>query len=198
MADGDLVLAACIAVGQPGAAGGCNAGAHQHALVAADGVEGQGRVIGRDGADIAVGHQTQLDQGLEAVADAQHQTVAVLQQVADRLGDRRAAEEGGDELGAAVRLVAAGETAGQHHDLALANGLDQCLAAGGNVRRGQVADDQDLRVSTGAGKGLGGVVLTVGTGEHGMITLGFATPILGAAGAFSLPLIFSTVGPALR
>ena len=70
MADGDLVLAACIAVGQPGAAGGCNAGAHQHALVAADGVEGQGRVIGRDGADIAIGHKTQLDQSLEAVADA--------------------------------------------------------------------------------------------------------------------------------
>ena len=35
-------------------------------------------------------------------------------------------------------------------------------------------------------------------GNTGMITLGFATPILGAAGAFSLPLIFSTVGPALR
>ena len=28
-----------------------------------------------------------------------------------------------------------------------------------------------------------------------MITLGFATPILGAAGAVRLPLIFSTVGP---
>ncbi len=38
-------------------------------------------------ADVAVGHQTQLDERLEAVADAQHQTVAVLQQVAHRLGD---------------------------------------------------------------------------------------------------------------
>ena len=37
-----------------------------------------------------------------------------------------------------------------------------------------------------------------GTVTKGMITLGFATPILGAAGAFSFPLIFSTVGPALR
>ena len=103
-------------------------------------------------------------EGLEAVADAQHQAIALLQQTAHRLGDFRVAEEGGNELCAAVRLVAAGEAAGQHHDLALANGLDQCLAAGGNVRRGQVADDQDLRVSTGAGKGPGGVVLAVGTG----------------------------------
>ncbi len=37
--------------------------------------------LGRDGADIAVGHQTQLDQRLEAVADAQHQAVALLEQV---------------------------------------------------------------------------------------------------------------------
>ena len=34
-------------------------------------------------------------------------------------------------------------------------------------------------------------------GNTGMMTLGFATPILGAAGAVSLPLIFSTVGACL-
>ena len=117
MADGHSVLVAHGALAQPGAAGGGDAGAHQHALVAADGVEGQGGVISRDGADIAVRHQTQFDQGLEAVADAQHQAVALLQQTAHCLGDRRAAEEGGDELGAAVRLVAAGEAAGQHLSL---------------------------------------------------------------------------------
>ena len=72
---------------------------HQHTLVTADGVEGQGGVAGGDGADIAVGHQTQLDQSLEAVADAQHQAIALLQQTAHSLGDRRVAEEGGDELG---------------------------------------------------------------------------------------------------
>ena len=35
-------------------------------------------------------------------------------------------------------------------------------------------------------------------GKTGMMTLGFAAPILGAAGAGRLPLIFSTAGPALR
>ena len=35
-------------------------------------------------------------------------------------------------------------------------------------------------------------------GKTGMMTFGFATPILGAAGAVRLPLIFSTAGPALR
>ena len=83
VADGHGVLVAHAALGQPGAAGGGDAGAHQHTLVAADGVEGQGRVAGRDGADVAVSGQTQLDEGLEAVADAQHQTITVLQQVAD-------------------------------------------------------------------------------------------------------------------
>ena len=165
VADGHGVLVAHAALGQPGAAGGGDAGAHQHTLVAADGVEGQGRVAGRDGADVAVSGQTQLDEGLEAVADTQHQTIPVLQQVADCLSDRRIAEEGGDELCAAVRLVAAGEAAGQHDDLALVDGLDQCLAAGGDISGGQVADDQHLGVRTGAGKGVGGVVLAVGTRE---------------------------------
>ena len=35
-------------------------------------------------------------------------------------------------------------------------------------------------------------------GKTGMMTFGFATPILGAAGAVRLPLIFSTTGPDLR
>ena len=78
------------------------------------------------------------------------------------------------------------EAAGQHHDLALANSLDQCLAAGGNVRRCQVADDQDLRVSTGAGKGLGGIVLTVGAGEHGDDHLGLCHTDLGGSGGVQL------------
>ena len=82
------------------------------ALVAVDVVEGQGGavLIGVD--DLAVGHQTQLDQRLEAVADTQHQTVAVVQMGGDLFLDLGVAEEGGDELGGAVGLVAAGEAAG--------------------------------------------------------------------------------------
>ena len=39
--------------------------------------------------DFAEGHQAQLDQRLEAVADAQHQAVALVQQLAHGLGDGR-------------------------------------------------------------------------------------------------------------
>ena len=49
----------------------------------------------------------------------------MLQPTAHRLGDFRVAEEGGTELCAAVRLIAAGEAAGQHEDLAVIDGLDQ-------------------------------------------------------------------------
>ena len=87
--------------------------------MAADGVERQRRAFGGHRHDVAVRHQAQLDERLEAVADAEHQTIAVLQQVAHGLGDGRRAEERGDELGGAVRLVAAGEAARDHDDLAL-------------------------------------------------------------------------------
>ena len=91
VADGNGVHLAHLALAEPRAAGGSHTGVHQHTLVTADGVEGQGGVAGGDGADIAVGHQTQLDQSLEAVADAQHQAIALLQQTAHSLGDRRVA-----------------------------------------------------------------------------------------------------------
>ena len=75
------------------------------ALMAADIVEGQRGTVLVHRPDLAVGHQSQLDQGLEAVADAQHQAIPVFEQVVDRVGeagitdvykrqwiDRRAAE----------------------------------------------------------------------------------------------------------
>ena len=97
---------------------GGHPGAYQAGLVPADGVEGQGgaMLVGVD--DLPVGHQAQLDEGLEAVADAQHQAVPVFQQVMDLILQLlRIAEEGGDELGRAVGLVAAGEAAGEEDDL---------------------------------------------------------------------------------
>ena len=119
-----------------------------------------------DGADVAVGHQAQLDEGLEAVADAQHQAVALLQQLAHRLGDGGAAEEGGDELGAAVRLVAAGEAAGQHDDLAASEWpsrrASQLSATSAGVR---LLMTRISGLGPGPRKGTGGVVLAVGAGE---------------------------------
>lgn len=54
-----------------------------------------------------VRHQAKLDKRLETVADAEHQAITVVQQVAHGLGHGRSAEERGDELGGAVRFVAA-------------------------------------------------------------------------------------------
>ena len=130
-----------------------------------DGVEGQGRVIGRDGADLAVGDQAQLDESLEAVADAQGQAVALVQQAVDGIGHSGGAEERRDELGGAVRLVTAGEAARQHQDLGLVQLLDQGFTALGNIGGGQVLQHQNVRVTACAAEGTGRVVLAVGAGE---------------------------------
>ena len=78
VADGDGVGVVQAALRQPRGQIGRDASAHQTALVTTDGVERQRGRIGRGVDDVAVGHQTELDQGLEAVADAQHQAVAGL------------------------------------------------------------------------------------------------------------------------
>ena len=83
--------------------------------------------------DPSVGHEAELDERLEAVADTEHQAVALLKQRRDLLLDRSAAEEGRNELGAAVGLVAAGEAAGDHDDLAILDGLGKALDAVSNV-----------------------------------------------------------------
>ena len=116
--------------------------------MAADGVERERGALVVHGADVAVRHQAQLHERLEAVADAQHQAVAVEQQVAHGLGDLGGAEEGRDELRRTVGLVAAGEAAGQHDDLAVLDGLHQRLRALGDGRGREVVDDQ--RVGHGA------------------------------------------------
>ncbi len=89
--------------------------------MATDGVERERGRIGRGIDDVAVGHEAELHQRLEAVADAQHQAIAVLEQVAHGFGDLGRAEERRDELGGAIGLVAAGEAAGDHDDLACAD-----------------------------------------------------------------------------
>ena len=153
-------------LGQPRGEVGGHARADQSALVAADGVEGQRRAGVGHRHDVAVRHQTQLDERLEAVADAEHQAVAVLQQVTHGLGDGRRAEERGDELGGTVRLVAAGEAARNHHDLALVDLIDQRLRGFGDGGRCQVVDDQRGHVGAGALEGGGGIILAVVAREH--------------------------------
>ncbi len=156
-----------LALGQPRREVARHAGADEAALVAADGVEGQRRSVGCGFHDVAVRHEAELDERLEAVADAQHEAVAGLQQLADRLGDLGRAEERGDELGGAVGLVAAGETARDHDDLALADAARELVGALGDGLGREVVDDQHRGVGAGAAERAGGVVLAVRAREDG-------------------------------
>ena len=94
-----------------------NAGAHYSRLVARDGVEGERRAIFVRVDYLAVGDESELYQRLEAVADSAHESAPVFKQVGDSLFYRGVSEECRDELSAAVRLVAAGEAAGDKYHL---------------------------------------------------------------------------------
>ena len=135
--------------------------------MATDGVERQRGRIGRGVDDVAVGHQTELDQGLEAVADAQHQAVAGLEQVADCLGDLGSAEERRDELGGAIGLVAAREAAGDHDDLACTDAAGKLVGAFGDGLGREVVDHEGVGLGAGGAESAGAIVLAVVAGEHG-------------------------------
>ena len=152
---------------QPGRKVRANTGANHARLVSADGVVGQrgAILIGVD--DLTVRHKTKLDQRLEAVTDTCHQTVTVVQQIADLLLDCRIAEEGGNELTRAVGLVAARKAAGQEDDLGLAAKLCKLLNRAFNALTRQIIDDKYLSLGTRIGKCLCAVIFTVCTREDG-------------------------------
>ena len=66
----------------------------------------------------AEGHEAELNEGLEAIADAEDEPVAPVEQLMHGVGELFAPEEGVDKLAAAVGLVAAGEAAGDDQHLA--------------------------------------------------------------------------------
>ena len=67
--------------------------------------------------DLSKRYKTQLDESLEAVADTDHQTVTGVQHFLNSVLYPRVAEESIDELRRALRLVTAGESAGEHNHL---------------------------------------------------------------------------------
>ena len=89
----------------------------------------------------------------------------LIKKIGDLFFDRSAAEEGRDELGAAVGLVAAGEAAGNHDDLAVLDRLGKALHAVSNVGACQVADNKLLGVRACFKQGALRIVLAVRTGE---------------------------------
>ena len=163
--DGDDVGLAQLGALQPGAEVRADARVGHLALVATNGVEGQRGGVGGLRTYLAVGHQAQLDQRLEAVADAQHQAVALVEEFHHGVGNLRVAEDAGDELGAAFGFVAGAEAAGNHDDLAATDGLDVGIDALADLLAVLVAEDDNLALGTGAVEGTGRVVLAVGARE---------------------------------
>ena len=133
MGNGHGVDVADLRARKPGGLVGAHARAHKAGLMTADDVVGERRAVGIGIHDLAVGHKAELDERLEAVAHAEHQSVALFEEVRDLLLDRGVAEERRDELGTAVGLVAAGEAAGDDDDLAILDGLGKVLDAVSNV-----------------------------------------------------------------
>lgn len=84
--------------------------AHQHRLMASNGVEGQRRAAAVGIDNLAKRNQPQLNQRLEAIADAAHQTVAVLKQLVYPLFNLWIAEKSSDKFAGTFRLIAARRT----------------------------------------------------------------------------------------
>ena len=146
---------------QPGAPVAGHTGADDPALVAGNRVKGQRRTgrIGID--DLAKGHEAQLDQRLEAIADSAYEAIPLLQQLLDRLANCRIAEECRDKLCAAVRLVPAGETARNEDRLTPADFIRKPFHAACDALCGKIIDDHDPSLGTGIFHRPGAVVFTV-------------------------------------
>ena len=72
------VDAAKLCASQPRGLVGDNLGINHLGNVASDGIHSQGRGISSLLTDASLRNQTKLDEGLEAVADTKHQTVALI------------------------------------------------------------------------------------------------------------------------
>ena len=88
--DGDGVEVADLAVGEPRGVGVGDAGGDVGGDVARDGVVGEGHLFAEEAG---------FDEGLEAVANAEDESLACLGEVGDGFGDLGIAEDGGDEFG---------------------------------------------------------------------------------------------------
>ena len=165
MRDGDDVGGTQLGLAQPRAEVAGNARVGHLALVTADGIEGQRRCIGSLRTDFAVGNQPEFHQSLEAVADAQHKSVALVEKFHNGIGNLRVAEDTGNEFGAAFRLVAGTKATRNHNNLTALDGIDVGIHALTNLLAVLVAEDDNLALGTGAVEGASAVVFAVGSRE---------------------------------
>ena len=130
-------------------------------LVASDRVEGKRRTVLIGITDLTVRYETELDEGLEAVADTEHKTIPLVQHIHGCVLHGLVPEEGGDELRRAVRLVTTGETTRDEDHLRLGDPLRYLLDGITDVLLRHIAYDDDLRIESGVGAGLRRIILTV-------------------------------------
>lgn len=135
--------------------------------MAADVVEGQ-----RGGAwlwvtDFAVGDEAGFNECLESVADTEHESIAVMNEIMDGIADAWATEDGGDEFTGAIRLIASGESTWQHEDL---GSLDLSREGGEGFLDsigGEIPEDEHFGIATSFDEGFCGIVFAIGAGEGG-------------------------------
>ena len=111
-------------------------------------------------------NQSQLNQCLEAVADAKHQTVPFVQQFFNLFFDNRISKYGCKELCRTFRLVACGETAWEHNDLRLCNLIFVNFYRLSDIFCAQVLKYFCHNLGAGSLKRLGAVVFAVGSWEY--------------------------------
>ena len=85
--------------------------------MSADGIKCQCRGILLLTGNLPIGHQSELDQGLEAVADAKHKAVSPVQKLHHLVLNHLVLESGRKKLRGTVRLIAGREAAREHNNL---------------------------------------------------------------------------------
>ena len=92
---------------------------NQQGLMAADGIERQGRARIFRRTNFSIGNQTKLYQGLETIADAADKTIPFLQKLHNGIGNGWIAQKRSDKFRGSIRLIAFGKSAGKKQDLTL-------------------------------------------------------------------------------
>lgn len=138
--------------------------------VASDGVEGKGRRMA--GEFEFTGNKAQFDEGLEAVADAQGQTVSFVEKLIHGFLQHFVAENCRNEFAAAVRLVAGGETAGEHDDLGMADAFCHFFHRFLQFCRVPVSKDENIGTAPARSKALALSTSQLLPGMVGMNTRG--------------------------
>ena len=117
--------------------------------------------------DLSERDKSELDKSLEAVADTAHKSVTLFEKLCNLLLNSGVAEKCRYKLARSVRLVTAGEAAGDKDDLRLLHLLGKLVNASCNTVGCKVVDNKYLSLCPCVGRRLSGVILAVCAGEYG-------------------------------